>query len=45
MSDALSKLPADRLKITHQTGEGDFEKLREIYKKHFKPFVQKGLLL
>lgn len=31
MGDALSKLPADKLQITHQTGEFDFEKLKEIY--------------
>ncbi len=31
MADALEKLPADKLNITHQTGEFDFEKLKEIY--------------
>lgn len=31
MADALEKLPEDRLQITHQTGEFDFEKLKEIY--------------
>lgn len=31
MGDALELLPADRLEITHQTGEFDFEKLKEVY--------------
>jgi UDP-N-acetylglucosamine--N-acetylmuramyl-(pentapeptide) pyrophosphoryl-undecaprenol N-acetylglucosamine transferase len=33
MADALEPLAgeAERLKITHQTGEGDFEKMRELY--------------
>ena len=31
MGDALDKLPADKLQITHQTGEFDLEKLKEIY--------------
>jgi UDP-N-acetylglucosamine--N-acetylmuramyl-(pentapeptide) pyrophosphoryl-undecaprenol N-acetylglucosamine transferase len=31
MGDALDKLPKDKLQITHQTGEFDFEKLKEIY--------------
>lgn len=31
MADALDKLPAEKLNITHQTGEFDFEKLKEIY--------------
>jgi UDP-N-acetylglucosamine--N-acetylmuramyl-(pentapeptide) pyrophosphoryl-undecaprenol N-acetylglucosamine transferase len=31
MGDALEKLPADGLQITHQTGEFDLEKLKEIY--------------
>lgn len=31
MTDALDKLPADKLQITHQTGEGDFEKIKELY--------------
>lgn len=31
MADALEKLPADKLQITHQTGEFDFEKIKEIY--------------
>lgn len=29
--EALKDLPRDRLKITHQTGEGDFEIIRESY--------------
>ncbi|MGI9035230.1 MAG: undecaprenyldiphospho-muramoylpentapeptide beta-N-acetylglucosaminyltransferase, partial [Pyrinomonadaceae bacterium] len=33
MADALGKLPKDKLRITHQTGEADFEKLSEIYKR------------
>ena len=31
MGDALDKLPTEKLNITHQTGEFDFEKLKEIY--------------
>ena len=31
MGDALERLPKDKLQITHQTGEFDFEKLKEIY--------------
>ncbi|CAN5496619.1 undecaprenyldiphospho-muramoylpentapeptide beta-N-acetylglucosaminyltransferase [soil metagenome] len=31
MSDALENLPQDKLEITHQTGEFDFEKIKEIY--------------
>ena len=31
MVEALKDLPRDRLKITHQTGEGDFETIRELY--------------
>lgn len=31
MVDALDKLPSDQLQITHQTGESDFEKLKESY--------------
>ena len=31
MADALGSLPEDKLQITHQTGEFDFEKLKEIY--------------
>lgn len=31
MADALEKLPADKLQITHQTGESDFEIFKEIY--------------
>ena len=31
MGDALSLLPNDKLQITHQTGESDLEKLKEIY--------------
>ena len=29
--DALTILPQDKLNITHQTGESDFEKIRELY--------------
>jgi UDP-N-acetylglucosamine--N-acetylmuramyl-(pentapeptide) pyrophosphoryl-undecaprenol N-acetylglucosamine transferase len=31
MAEALDKLPPDKLQITHQTGEFDFEKISEIY--------------
>ena len=31
MADALSLLPKERLQITHQTGESDFENIRESY--------------
>jgi UDP-N-acetylglucosamine--N-acetylmuramyl-(pentapeptide) pyrophosphoryl-undecaprenol N-acetylglucosamine transferase len=31
MADALVILPKDKLQITHQTGESDFEKIKEIY--------------
>lgn len=31
MADALEFLPHDRLRITHQTGESDFETIRELY--------------
>jgi UDP-N-acetylglucosamine--N-acetylmuramyl-(pentapeptide) pyrophosphoryl-undecaprenol N-acetylglucosamine transferase len=31
MGEALGLLPKDKLQITHQTGEFDFEKLKEIY--------------
>ena len=31
MGEALAFLPDDKLRITHQTGESDFEKLRETY--------------
>lgn len=31
MTDALSNLPFERLRITHQTGESDFEKIKELY--------------
>src|SRR5215213_9191613 len=31
MGEALRLLPQDKLQITHQTGEFDFEKLKEIY--------------
>ncbi len=37
MGDALEKLPADKLQITHQTGEFDFEKLKEIYSRSAFP--------
>ena len=35
MGEALEKLPKDKLQITHQTGEFDFEKLKEIYSRSF----------
>jgi UDP-N-acetylglucosamine--N-acetylmuramyl-(pentapeptide) pyrophosphoryl-undecaprenol N-acetylglucosamine transferase len=31
MGEALELLPKDKLQVTHQTGEFDFEKLKEIY--------------
>ncbi|CAN5291664.1 undecaprenyldiphospho-muramoylpentapeptide beta-N-acetylglucosaminyltransferase [soil metagenome] len=31
MVDALKNLPHGKLNITHQTGEGDFENIRELY--------------
>jgi UDP-N-acetylglucosamine--N-acetylmuramyl-(pentapeptide) pyrophosphoryl-undecaprenol N-acetylglucosamine transferase len=31
IGEALDKLPKDKLQVTHQTGEFDFEKLKEIY--------------
>jgi UDP-N-acetylglucosamine--N-acetylmuramyl-(pentapeptide) pyrophosphoryl-undecaprenol N-acetylglucosamine transferase len=31
MGEALAKLPADKLQITHQTGEADLEKIKGIY--------------
>ncbi|MEP6903459.1 MAG: undecaprenyldiphospho-muramoylpentapeptide beta-N-acetylglucosaminyltransferase, partial [Actinomycetota bacterium] len=31
MGEALESLPKNRLQVTHQTGEFDFEKLKEIY--------------
>ncbi len=31
MADALVNLPKEKLQITHQTGESDFEKIKEIY--------------
>jgi UDP-N-acetylglucosamine--N-acetylmuramyl-(pentapeptide) pyrophosphoryl-undecaprenol N-acetylglucosamine transferase len=31
MGEALRFLPADKLRITHQTGESDFEKIKELY--------------
>ncbi|MDQ2746325.1 MAG: undecaprenyldiphospho-muramoylpentapeptide beta-N-acetylglucosaminyltransferase [Acidobacteriota bacterium] len=31
MVEALKDLPHDRLNIVHQTGEGDFENIRELY--------------
>ena len=33
MADALGFLPAEKLQITHQTGEFDYEKIAEIYKR------------
>ena len=31
MADALAILPKEKLQITHQTGESDFEKIKEVY--------------
>lgn len=31
MADALAFLPKEKLQFTHQTGEGDYEKIKEIY--------------
>lgn len=31
MADALGKLPKEKLEVTHQTGEADFEKINEVY--------------
>lgn len=31
MTDALDKLPKEKIEVTHQTGEADFEKIKEIY--------------
>lgn len=31
MTDALGKLPKERIEATHQTGEADFEKIKELY--------------
>ncbi|HQU84431.1 MAG TPA: undecaprenyldiphospho-muramoylpentapeptide beta-N-acetylglucosaminyltransferase [Pyrinomonadaceae bacterium] len=31
MTDALDKLPKERIEVTHQTGEADFEKIKELY--------------
>jgi UDP-N-acetylglucosamine--N-acetylmuramyl-(pentapeptide) pyrophosphoryl-undecaprenol N-acetylglucosamine transferase len=31
MGEALALMPKDKLQITHQTGESDLEKIREIY--------------
>ncbi len=31
LADALALLPYDKLNIVHQTGEGDFENIRELY--------------
>jgi UDP-N-acetylglucosamine--N-acetylmuramyl-(pentapeptide) pyrophosphoryl-undecaprenol N-acetylglucosamine transferase len=31
MVDALANLPAEKLDVTHQTGEADFEKIKESY--------------
>ncbi len=31
VADALDRLPADRLEITHQTGEADFERMKQRY--------------
>ena len=33
MADALEFLPKDKLKVAHQTGEADFERLKEIYQR------------
>lgn len=31
MADALDKLPKEKMQVTHQTGEFDFEKIKELY--------------
>lgn len=31
MADALGKLPKEKIEVTHQTGESDFEKIKELY--------------
>lgn len=31
MADALDKLPKEKMQVTHQTGESDFEKIKELY--------------
>jgi UDP-N-acetylglucosamine--N-acetylmuramyl-(pentapeptide) pyrophosphoryl-undecaprenol N-acetylglucosamine transferase len=33
MADALAHLPKERLRVVHQTGEADCEKIREIYRR------------
>ena len=46
MVEALSDLSHDRLNITHQTGEGDFENIKELYNRagfgdvaEIKPYI------
>ncbi len=45
MADALEFLPKDRLNVTQQTGESDFEKMREVYQRanwetaYVRPFI------
>lgn len=34
MTDALKLLPEEKLQITHQTGESDFEKIKEDYRRN-----------
>lgn len=34
MTDALKMLPEEKLQITHQTGESDFEKIKEDYRQN-----------
>lgn len=31
MADALGRLPKEKIEVTHQTGEADFEKIKEVY--------------
>lgn len=31
MADALGRLPKEKIEVTHQTGEADFEKIKELY--------------
>ena len=33
MTDALAFLPTEKLRVTHQTGESDYEKIHELYKR------------
>src|SRR5215213_3571802 len=36
MGEALAHLPGAKLRITHQTGESDFEKIKEVYSRSEK---------